>query len=66
VILDGSVAGEITSGNYSPVLERGIALALVRTGVALGERVVVQVRGSELEMTVVKPPFFKLAVASTA
>jgi aminomethyltransferase len=65
-LLDGSVAGRVTSGNYSPVLERGIALALLRTGVALGERVVVQVRGSELEMTVVKPPFFKLAVASTA
>ncbi|MBL7617630.1 glycine cleavage system protein T, partial [Escherichia coli] len=29
VLLDGAVVGETTSGNYSPVLEHGIAMAFL-------------------------------------
>jgi aminomethyltransferase len=51
--------GVITSGNFSPMLEHGIALALLRTDVAVGEPVTIDVRGSELPGVVVDPPFYR-------
>jgi aminomethyltransferase len=49
--------GEITSGSYSPTLERSIALA--RVPAATAGRVEVEVRGKRLEASVVKPPFVR-------
>lgn len=49
--------GEITSGTFSPTLERSIALARVPAA-SLGP-VQVQVRGKLLEARVVKPPFVR-------
>lgn len=49
--------GEITSGSYSPCLERAIALARVDRAVADG--VSVDVRGKRLDAAVVKPPFVR-------
>ena len=49
--------GTVTSGNFSPVLEHGIALAFVRTEVQEGEAVVVDVRGTPLAGQVVPTPF---------
>ncbi|MBV8146840.1 MAG: glycine cleavage system aminomethyltransferase GcvT [Gammaproteobacteria bacterium] len=49
--------GEITSGTYSPTLERSIALA--RVPAATAGRVQVEVRGKLLEASVVKPPFVR-------
>jgi aminomethyltransferase len=49
--------GEVTSGNFSPVLERGIALAFLPPDVAEGEAVEVDVRGRALPATVVALPF---------
>jgi aminomethyltransferase len=49
--------GEITSGTYSPTLERSIALA--RVPAAAGARVQVDVRGKLLEARVVRPPFVR-------
>lgn len=49
--------GQVTSGNFSPVLERGIALALVSPALSVGERVSVDVRGKPLEAEVVETPF---------
>ncbi len=57
VLVDGRAAGYVTSGNYSPVLERGIALAFLPPEVAPGARVGVDMRGREAEAVVVKPPF---------
>jgi aminomethyltransferase len=54
---DGTPVGEVTSGTFSPTLKKGIALALLRTGVAEGEDVTVDVRGRRSSMRVVKPPF---------
>jgi len=59
-VLAGSDAvGTVTSGNFSPVLGRGIAMAFVRTdaGVADGDKVGVEVRGRCLEARVVRLPF---------
>jgi aminomethyltransferase len=49
--------GEITSGTYSPTLERSIALARVPSATA--GQVQVEVRGKLLSARVVKPPFVR-------
>jgi aminomethyltransferase len=57
VTIDGDVVGETTSGNFSPTLERGIALALLRTDVKPGDAVEVDLRGTPTPGHVVKLPF---------
>ena len=47
--------GEITSGSFSPTLEKSIALARVPAGSF--ERVQVDIRGKLCNARVVKPPF---------
>jgi aminomethyltransferase len=49
--------GEITSGTYSPTLERSIALARVPSATA--GQVQVEIRGKLLPARVVKPPFVR-------
>ncbi|MGO8722105.1 MAG: glycine cleavage system aminomethyltransferase GcvT [Acidimicrobiales bacterium] len=61
VLVGGEVSGVVTSGNYSPVLQRGIALAFVPPGTALGAEVDIALRGGLVPATVVKPPFQRLA-----
>jgi len=57
VLVEGKPAGEITSGNFSPILARGIALAFLPPGAAPGDEVAVDVRGRPLPAQVVKLPF---------
>ena len=57
VLVGGEASGEITSGNFSPVLERGIGLAFLPPAVEPGTAVEVDVRGRRIPATVVKPPF---------
>lgn len=57
VLIDGSPAGVVTSGNFSPVLEQGIALAFCPPSVTIGQEVAIDVRGDAVPATVVKPPF---------
>lgn len=49
--------GEITSGTFSPTLEKSIALARVPVGLAVGDIVEVEIRDKRLKAQVVKPPF---------
>jgi aminomethyltransferase len=51
--------GEITSGTFSPTLNRSIALARLPVGVAAGDTVDVEIRDKRLKATVVKPPFVR-------
>jgi aminomethyltransferase len=55
--LDGAVIGEVVSGTFSPTLKQGVGLALIDSSVAIGDTVVVDVRGRASLFTVVKPPF---------
>jgi aminomethyltransferase len=57
VLVEGKPAGTVTSGNFSPVLGHGIALAFLPPAVAVGDRVEVEVRGRTVPAEVVKPPF---------
>ena len=58
----GAVVGEVTSGTFSPTRKQGIALALLDRSVALGDEVVIDVRGREVPAQVVKPPFVAVGV----
>jgi aminomethyltransferase len=49
--------GEVTSGNFSPVLGHGIALAFLPPGTAPGTQVEIDLRGRAVPATVVKLPF---------
>ena len=53
----GEVIGEVTSGTFSPSLKHGIALALVAHTVAVGDQLIIDVRGRESHCEVVKLPF---------
>ncbi len=51
--------GEVTSGTFSPSLNRSIALARIPLGVEPGVLVQVSVRDKQLAARVVKPPFVR-------
>jgi aminomethyltransferase len=57
VLVDGTPAGIVTSGNFSPMLEHGIALAFVPPSVEIGTAVAVDVRGDHQPALVVDTPF---------
>ena len=57
VLIGETIIGITTSGNFSPVLEHGIAIALANTQPAIGSAVAIDVRGTRLEGVVVKLPF---------
>jgi aminomethyltransferase len=57
VLVPGVGEGEVTSGTFSPTLERSIALA--RVPAATADRVQVDIRGKLLSARVVKPPFVR-------
>jgi aminomethyltransferase len=60
VSIDGRAVGEVTSGNFSPMLGHGIALAFLPPDTAEGQLVEVDVRGTGLAGHVVRPPFVTL------
>ena len=57
VLQSGTVVGAVTSGNFSPVLGHGIAMAFLPPDLAIGSEVTIDVRGSGLPGTVVPLPF---------
>jgi aminomethyltransferase len=58
VLVDGEPAGVVTSGNFSPTLQRGIALAFLPPDAGEGTEVAVDIRGSAVPATVVPTPFY--------
>ncbi len=57
VLIDGEPVGTVTSGNFSPVLGHGIALAFLPPVVDIGTPVTIDVRGSQVPGRVVETPF---------
>ena len=57
VVVDGKPAGIVTSGNFSPVLGRGIALGFLPPEVEPGAEVEIEVRSRRIPARVVNPPF---------
>ncbi len=58
VIIKGDNDGEITSGGYSPTLEKSIALARVPSNI--GSECFVEIRNKLVPAAVIKPPFVRL------
>jgi aminomethyltransferase len=60
LLVDGQRAGEVTSGNFSPMLEHGIALGFLPPDVAEGSKVEIEVRtGETIAGEVVPLPFWR-------
>jgi aminomethyltransferase len=59
VLVGGETVGIVSSGNFSPVLQHGIALAFVDPTLDLGTAVSVAVRGSDLPGLLVPTPFVR-------
>jgi aminomethyltransferase len=57
VLANGAGEGEVTSGTYSPTLERSIGFA--RLPAAAAEKVEVDIRGKRVPARLVKPPFVR-------
>ena len=57
VVQDGRQIGEVTSGNFSPVLGHGIALAFVPPDLKPGVTVEIELRGKRVPAKVVPLPF---------
>lgn len=57
VLVSSGEEGIITSGSYSPTLEKSIALA--RLPISVGEKVMVDLRGKQVPAKVTKPRFVK-------
>ncbi len=55
VIVEDMGEGEITSGSFSPTLNKGIALA--RVPHTIGAQCMVEIRGKQHRAEVIKPPF---------
>lgn len=55
----GKEIGYITSGSYSPTLDKNLGLAIVPVEVSIDDAVTVEIRGKDIEAKVVKTPFYK-------
>jgi aminomethyltransferase len=53
----GEAVGHVTSGGFSPTLERPIAMGYVASAVGAGDRVTARVRGHETALAIVSLPF---------
>lgn len=57
---DGEAVGKITSGSWSPTLQRAIALGYVPTNLAkFGQELELEIRGKSYAAVVVKKPFYR-------
>ncbi len=67
VLAEDTAIGTVTSGNFSPVLGRGIAMALVDTDrdVTAGAELAVDVRGRHIATHVVELPFVRTGTGRT-
>lgn len=60
VLVSGQRVGEVTSGTFSPTLQRSLAMAYVqRDHAAIGQSLQVDIRGQLVAATVVKLPFYR-------
>jgi aminomethyltransferase len=68
VVVDGTPVGTVTSGNFSPMLEHGIALALLDSAVDAtpGRALELEQRGKVRAATVVTTPFTKAGQWATS
>jgi aminomethyltransferase len=54
---NGQQIGHVTSGNFSPMLQHGIAMGFVSGDVTVGDAVTIDIRGTGVPGHFVKLPF---------
>lgn len=59
VFIADRLIGTVTSGNFSPVLEQGIALALLDPMCSVGDAVTIRIRDVEIAGRIAKRPFVR-------
>ncbi|MBN1590292.1 MAG: glycine cleavage system aminomethyltransferase GcvT [Pirellulales bacterium] len=60
ILLDGNKVGEVTSGTFSPTLQKPIAMGYLRTDLAEpGTNLMVDIRGRQQSAVVVPLPFYR-------
>lgn len=60
VLVDGTEIGEVTSGAFSPTLEKNIGLALInREYAGVGKPLQIEIRGKLVDAEQVKTPFYR-------
>ena len=59
IFKDGKQIGQVTSGTFSPTLQKAICLGLIHEDLKEGEMVQIQVRQNFVEAEIHKPPFLK-------
>lgn len=59
VFKDGTHIGRVTSGTLSPSLEKSIGMGYLKSGVALGDSIQIEIRNTFREARVVNIPFYK-------
>ena len=60
VLSDGEIVGRVTSGSFSPTLEKAIGMAYVPVALAEpGTEIQIQVRKNAVPAVVVPIPFYK-------
>ncbi len=65
ILREGNIVGTITSGTFSPSLEKPIALGYVETPFArLDDEVEIEIRKRAVKARIVRPPFYKQSSAT--
>lgn len=59
VFKDSKEVGFITTGSYSPILDKNVALALIDSSIKLQDEIFVEIHGKLKKAIVVKTPFYK-------
>ena len=60
IIVNGQIAGKVTSGTQSPTLEKGIGIGYIQANhSAPGTKISIDIRSREKLAVVVSPPFYK-------
>lgn len=60
IVVNGQKVGEVTSGTFSPMLEKGIGTGYVPAECSkIGSQIGIDIRGKVIAAEVVKPPFYK-------
>lgn len=65
-IFKGSEIGHVTSGTFSPMLEKGIGMGYVASHAAkIGTPIDIEIRGKRTPAVIIKPPFYKKGKSSS-
>lgn len=60
VWVDGGQAGVVTTGSYSPSLNKNLGLALIDAGhTGIGNKIMIEIRGKQLAAQIIAKPFYK-------